>query len=88
MRGEASLEGKQGETLGVRTQVQQLESWENSECLCESSKETRQEPWELLQTQTCSWKCIFVFLPGVVDRSVFTSAVVIHLPLWKTSFAM
>lgn len=28
-------------------------------------------------------ECVFVLLPGVEDRSEFTSAVVIHVPLWE-----
>lgn len=52
---------------------------------CEATA-TRQKSCDLkpppFLAQSCSWS-VFVLLPGVEDRSEFTSAVVIHVPLGK-----
>lgn len=36
--------------------------------------------------QNWSWNVLFLLLPGVEGRSEFTSAAVIHMPLWKNMF--
>lgn len=41
---------------------------------------------QFLQNKELFMKYAFMLLPGVVDRSEFTSAVVIHLPPWRNMF--
>jgi hypothetical protein len=38
---------------------------------------------QFLQNPELFWECVFLLLPHTVERSAFTSAVVIHVSLWK-----
>lgn len=59
------------------------ESWENSECLWERAKKTRQESCDLdfFKNTELSLECVFMLLPGVADRGA-----VVHMPPWKSVF--
>lgn len=60
-----------------------------SECLGENSKKTRRESVTsvLQKHETVLGMCFgWWSLPGVADRSGFTSAVVFHVPLQKSMF--
>lgn len=47
-------------------------------------KKTRDESCDLAFFKTQNW--FWMFFPGVGDRSKFSSAVVIHIPLWRNRF--
>lgn len=61
-----------------------MESCKKSKGFRENSKKTRVlDLTRVLQNTELILECAFVLLSVVTDRSKFTSAVFIHMPLWK-----
>ena len=61
-----------------------MESYENSECLRESTRKTRCESCSLsFFRHRIVLGILFVLHPEVVDRCEFTSPVAIYVTLWK-----